>query len=83
MRAVFGDDEEAVSDRLRELLTKLTEAVNDDGRLRKLALARPALARTQPRLPRGDGAGRRGGAGRGPAAPRAKARTAARTSSRS
>jgi cytochrome P450 len=40
MRAVFGDDEGRL-DRLRVLLTNLTEAVNDDGRLRKLALFGP------------------------------------------
>jgi cytochrome P450 len=40
MRAVFGDDEGRL-DRLRSLLTNLTEAVNDDGRLRKLALFGP------------------------------------------
>jgi cytochrome P450 family 135 len=37
MRAVFGDDEGGL-DRLRTLLTNLTAAVNDDARLRKLAL---------------------------------------------
>jgi cytochrome P450 family 135 len=36
MRAVFGDDEGRL-DRLRELLTNLTEAVNDEDRLRELA----------------------------------------------
>jgi len=36
MRAVFGDDEGRL-DRLRGLLTDLTEAINDDGRLRELA----------------------------------------------
>jgi cytochrome P450 len=40
MRAVFGDDEGRL-DRLRMLLTNLTEAVNDEGRLRKLALFGP------------------------------------------
>jgi cytochrome P450 family 135 len=40
MRAVFGDDEGRL-DRLRALLTNLTEAVNDDGRLRRLALFGP------------------------------------------
>ncbi|HEX3609825.1 MAG TPA: cytochrome P450 [Solirubrobacterales bacterium] len=40
MRAVFGDDEGRL-DRLRALLTNLTETVNDDGRLRKLALFGP------------------------------------------
>jgi cytochrome P450 len=40
MRAVFGDDEGRL-DRLRDLLTNLTGAVNDDGRLRKLALLGP------------------------------------------
>jgi cytochrome P450 len=40
MRAVFGDDDGRL-DRLRALLTNLTEAVNDDGRLRKLALFGP------------------------------------------
>lgn len=40
MRAVFGDDEGRL-DRLRALLTNLTEAVNDDGRLRKLAFRGP------------------------------------------
>jgi cytochrome P450 len=40
MRAVFGEDEGRL-DRLRTLLTNLTEAVNDDGRLRKLALFGP------------------------------------------
>jgi cytochrome P450 len=36
MRAVFGDDEGRL-DRLRRLLTDLTEAINDDERLRELA----------------------------------------------
>lgn len=36
MRAVFGDDEGRL-DRLRELLANLTEAINDDERLRELA----------------------------------------------
>jgi cytochrome P450 family 135 len=40
MRAVFGDDGGRL-DRLRSLLTNLTEAVNDEGRLRKLALFGP------------------------------------------
>ncbi len=40
MRAVFGDDEGRL-DRLRALLTNLTEAVNDGGRLRRLALFGP------------------------------------------
>lgn len=40
MRAVFGDDEGRL-DRLRMLLTNLTEAVNNEGRLRKLALFGP------------------------------------------
>jgi cytochrome P450 family 135 len=40
MRAVFGDDDGRL-DRLRALLTNLTEAVNDGGRLRKLALFGP------------------------------------------
>jgi cytochrome P450 len=40
MRAVFGDDEGRL-DRLRGLLTNLTDAVNDAGRLRKLALLGP------------------------------------------
>jgi cytochrome P450 len=40
MRAVFGDDDGRL-DRLRALLTNLTETVNDDGRLRKLALFGP------------------------------------------
>jgi cytochrome P450 len=40
MRAVFGDDEGRL-DRLRMLLTNLTETVNDEGRLRKLALFGP------------------------------------------
>jgi cytochrome P450 family 135 len=40
MRAVFGEDEGRL-DRLRALLTNLTEAVNDDGRLRKLAFFGP------------------------------------------
>ena len=37
MRAVFGDDEGRL-DRLRGLLTNLTEAINDEDRLYKLAL---------------------------------------------
>jgi cytochrome P450 len=40
MRAVFGDDEGRL-DRLRALLTSLTAAVNDESRLRKLALFGP------------------------------------------
>ncbi len=40
MRAVFGDDDGRL-DRLRGLLTNLTETVNDEGRLRKLALFGP------------------------------------------
>ncbi len=40
MRAVFGDDEGRL-DRLRALLTNLTETVNDEGRLRKLTLFGP------------------------------------------
>jgi cytochrome P450 len=40
MRAVFGDDDGRL-DRLRALLTNLTDTVNDDGRLRKLALFGP------------------------------------------
>jgi cytochrome P450 len=40
MRAVFGDDEGRL-DRLRALLTNLTEAINDGGRLRKLAFLGP------------------------------------------
>jgi cytochrome P450 len=40
MRAVFGEDEGRL-DRLRGLLTNLTETVNDEGRLRKLALFGP------------------------------------------
>jgi len=40
MRAVFGDDDGRL-DRLRGLLTHLTETVNDEGRLRKLALFGP------------------------------------------
>jgi cytochrome P450 family 135 len=41
MRAVFGDDEGRL-DRLRALLTNLTEAINDEGRLRKLAFLGPS-----------------------------------------
>jgi cytochrome P450 len=41
MRAVFGDDEGRL-DRLRALLTNLTEVVNDEGRLRKLAFFGPS-----------------------------------------
>lgn len=40
MRAVFGDDEGRL-DRLRGLLTSLTETINDDERLWKLALLGP------------------------------------------
>jgi cytochrome P450 len=40
MRAVFGDDDGRL-DRLRGLLTNLTDTVNDEGRLRKLALFGP------------------------------------------
>jgi cytochrome P450 len=40
MRAVFGDDGGRL-DQLRALLTKLTETVNDDSRLRKLAFRGP------------------------------------------
>lgn len=40
MRAVFGDDGGRL-DRLRGLLTNLTETINDDARLRKLALFGP------------------------------------------
>ncbi len=40
MRAVFGDDEGRLN-RLRGLLTNLTEAINDDARLRRLALFGP------------------------------------------
>jgi cytochrome P450 family 135 len=40
MRAVFGDDEGRL-DRLRELLTNLTNTINDDARLRRLALRGP------------------------------------------
>ncbi len=40
MRAVFGDDGGRL-DRLRALLTNLTETVNDEGRLRKLAIFGP------------------------------------------
>ncbi|MDX6609380.1 MAG: cytochrome family [Solirubrobacterales bacterium] len=40
MRAVFGEDGGRL-DQLRTLLTNLTEAVNDDSRLRKLALRGP------------------------------------------
>jgi cytochrome P450 len=41
MRAVFGDDGGRL-DHLRTLLTNLTEAVNDEGRLRRLALFGPS-----------------------------------------
>ncbi len=41
MRAVFGDDGGRL-DRLRGLLTNLTEAINDGGRLRKLAFLGPS-----------------------------------------
>jgi cytochrome P450 family 135 len=40
MRAVFGDDEGRL-DRLRGLLTNLTDTINDDARLRRLALRGP------------------------------------------
>jgi len=40
MRAVFGDDEGRL-DRLRGLLTNLTEAINDDRRLARLAFLGP------------------------------------------
>ncbi|HEU4944601.1 MAG TPA: cytochrome P450, partial [Solirubrobacterales bacterium] len=47
MRAVFGDDEGRL-DRLRSLLTNLTEAINDEDRLYKLALLGPGwLERSQ------------------------------------
>lgn len=41
MRAVFGPDAEGRLDRLRGLLTRLTEALNDSGRLTKLAALGP------------------------------------------
>jgi cytochrome P450 len=47
MRAVFGDDEGRL-DRLRELLTKLTAAVNDEERLRELAERGPAWLEESP-----------------------------------
>jgi cytochrome P450/chorismate mutase len=47
MRAVFGDDEGRL-DRLRELLTNLTEAVNDEDRLHKLALLGPEWLESSP-----------------------------------
>lgn len=47
MRAVFGDDEGRL-DRLRGLLTDLTEAVNDEDRLHKLALLGPEWLERSP-----------------------------------
>jgi len=47
MRAVFGDDEGRL-DRLRDLLTKLTAAVNDEGRLRELAERGPQWLEESP-----------------------------------
>ncbi len=47
MRAVFGDDEGRL-DRLRGLLTNLTEAVNDEDRLHKLALLGPEWLESSP-----------------------------------
>jgi cytochrome P450 family 135 len=47
MRAVFGDDEGRL-DRLRELLTNLTAAVNDEGRLRELAERGPQWLEESP-----------------------------------
>jgi cytochrome P450 len=47
MRAVFGDDEGRL-DRLRDLLTKLTAAVNDEERLRELAERGPAWLEESP-----------------------------------
>ncbi len=41
MRAVFGPDEEGRLDRLRVLLTELTEAMNDPGQMTKLFLFGP------------------------------------------
>jgi len=47
MRAVFGDDEGRL-DRLRGLLTNLTEAINDEDRLHKLALLGPEWLERSP-----------------------------------
>jgi cytochrome P450/chorismate mutase len=47
MRAVFGDDEGRL-DRLRGLLTNLTETINDDDRLLKLALFGPEWLEDSP-----------------------------------
>jgi cytochrome P450/chorismate mutase len=47
MRAVFGDDEGRL-DRLRGLLTDLTETINDDDRLWKLALFGPEWLESSP-----------------------------------
>jgi len=47
MRAVFGDDEGRL-DRLRDLLTDLTMAVNDEERLRELAERGPAWLEESP-----------------------------------
>jgi cytochrome P450/chorismate mutase len=47
MRAVFGDDEGRL-DRLRGLLTNLTEAINDGDRLLKLALLGPEWLEASP-----------------------------------
>lgn len=47
MRAVFGDDEGRL-DRLRELLTNLTDAINDEGRLRELAERGPDWLEASP-----------------------------------
>jgi cytochrome P450 len=47
MRAVFGDDEGRL-DRLRGLLTDLTEAINDEDRLYKLALLGPEWLERSP-----------------------------------
>ncbi len=47
MRAVFGDDEGRL-DRLRGLLTNLTEAINDADRLLKLALLGPEWLESSP-----------------------------------
>jgi len=47
MRAVFGDDEGRL-DRLRDLLTKLTAAVNDEERLRELAERGPQWLEESP-----------------------------------
>ena len=41
MRAVFGADEEGRLDRLRKLLTELTEAMNDPGQMTRLFLFGP------------------------------------------